>query len=127
MLNLFTADGISRWHAHLNDSTTFAEASASWVGSVLLVESLGDEERAAFVHIERGRCTIARLATAEDAADADFVLRASPGTWQALVLGNTTPTQAAMMGRLHLDKGDFLALLPHAKAAAELLAAAANP
>ena len=47
-------------------------------------------------------------------------------TWLALIAARTTPTMAAMTGRLHLEKGDLFALIPHAKAAAELLAAAAD-
>lgn len=127
MSSLFTSDGIARWHAHLNGSTRFAEAAAAWVGSLLLVESSESSEvRAALVTIERGRCTGARLATLADAHEAEFVLRATQAVWEALAAGRTTPTNAALAGSLHLDKGNVFALLPHAKAAAELLAAAAE-
>lgn len=127
MSSLFTVDGIARWYAHLNDSARFAEASANWVGSLLLVESHETSEgRAALVSIDRGRCTLARVATLNDANEAEFILRAGSDVWEGMVAGQLTPTAAAMAGSLHLDKGNLMALLPHARAAAELLAAAAG-
>ncbi len=127
MSSLFTPDGIARWQDHLNGSTRFAEASANWVGTLLFVESDGSTPtRATLVRVEQGRCVLARVASPSDEAEAEFVLSAGASTWEALVAGQTTPTAAAMAGTLRLDKGNFLALLPHAKAAAELLAAAAE-
>jgi putative sterol carrier protein len=70
-----------------------------------------------------GRCAEARGGGAGDAERADVVLAASPATWDDLVTARTTPVMAAMTGRLRLVKGDLLALAPHARAAAALLAA----
>lgn len=124
MPSLFTPDGIARWHQHLNDSTRFAEASAGWVGTLVLVERDAEPIRHTLVRVDDGRCTAARVGSEADVAAADFVLSASGSTWNALVGGHTTPTMAALTGKLHLEKGDLLSLIPHAKAAAELLAAA---
>ena len=126
MPSLFTPDGIARWHQHLNGSTRFAEASAGWVGTLVLVEGDAEPRRYTLVRVDNGRCTAARAGSDADIAEADFVLSASGATWNALVGGHTTPTKAALFGTLHLEKGDLFSLIPHAKAAAELLAAAAE-
>ena len=47
-------------------------------------------------------------------------------TWADLIAARVTPATAAMLGKLHLIKGNVMALIPHASAAAELLAAAAE-
>ncbi len=124
MPSLFTPDGIARWHEHLNSSTRFAKASAGWVGTLVLVARDAEPSQYTLVRVDDGRCTTARVGSAADIAAADFVLSATGATWQALVGGQTTPTMAALTGRLHLEKGDIFSLIPHAKAAAELLAAA---
>ena len=126
--DLFTADGVVRWQARLNDSSRFAAAAADWNGALLLVE---DEEgavspRHTWVRIGGGRCLEARLGGGADTDAADFVLTASPRTWGALITAQTTPALAALTGRLKLTKGEVFALIPHARAAAELLAAAAE-
>ncbi len=125
--DLFSTDGVALWQARLNASPRFAEAAADWTGSLLLVE--GSEaaagSRQTWVRVGGGRCLEARTAVPGDADRADFVLTASPHTWGALVAAQTTPARAAMTGRLRLTKGELFALIPHARAAAELLAAAA--
>ena len=124
MPSLFTPDGIARWQEHLNSSAVFAEAAAGWVGTLVLIASDTEPPAHTLVRVDDGRCHEARTATPDDLDVADFVLSATTTSWEALIAGRTTPTMAAMTGRLHLDKGDLFALIPHAKAAAELLAAA---
>lgn len=124
--SLFTPEGIARWQAHLNGSPVFAEAAAGWVGTLVLRVLETEPQARTFVRVDDGRCSEARLAGADDLEVADFVLSATTTTWLALIAARTTPTMAAMTGRLHLEKGDLFALIPHAKAAAELLAAAAE-
>ena len=126
MPSLFTPGGIARWQAHLNGSAVFAEAAAGWVGTLVLVASDVEPPSHTFVRVDDGRCIEARTADVADRDPADFVLAATTTTWLALIAARTTPTMAAMTGRLHLEKGDLFALIPHAKAAAELLAAAAD-
>ena len=124
--SLFTPEGIARWQAHLNGSAVFAESAAGWVGTLVLVASDVEPPSHTLVRVDDGRCTEARTADVADRDPADFVLSATTTTWLALIAARTTPTMAAMTGRLHLEKGDLFALIPHAKAAAELLAAAAD-
>jgi putative sterol carrier protein len=124
--SLFTAEGIERWQQHLNSSAVFAEAAAGWFGTLVLIASDTDLRAHTLVRVDDGQCTEARVAGPADLDAADFVLSATTTTWLALIAARTTPTMAAMTGRLHLEKGDLFALIPHAKAAAELLAAAAD-
>lgn len=123
---LFTADGIDRWRAHLDGSTLFAEAAAGWFGTLVLIATDIEPPAHTLVRVDDGHCSEARVAAPADLDAADFVLSATTTTWLALIAARTTPTMAAMTGRLHLEKGDLFALIPHAKAAAELLAAAAD-
>lgn len=124
-MDLFSSAGIAAWCQRLNESSRFAEAAQAWIGRLLLIETddVGTG-RSTWVVVDSGRCTEARSGNPSDEAAADYVLAAAPATWSDLVAARTTPATAALMGRLSLRKGDVMALIPHAKAAAELLAAA---
>ena len=124
-MDLFSTPGIAAWQQRLNSSERFAEAAKSWSGKLLLIEKTdAGDDRTTWVVVGDGRCVEARSGSGPDHADADFVLSANADTWSDLVTARTTPATAALLGRLHLLKGDVMALIPHAKAAAELLAAA---
>ncbi len=127
-MDLFSPDSLRAWQERLNSSSAFASAAADWSGNLVLLESsAGGDERSSWVVVNRGRCDEARAGRAGDRDSADFILAATPDTWRDLATARTTPAAAAMLGRLKLLKGDVMALVPHAKAAAELLAAAAEP
>jgi putative sterol carrier protein len=123
-MDLFTDAGVAAWQQHLNQSLRFAQAAADWAGRIVLQEA--GSGRQTWIVIDRGRCAEARSAASDDVERADFVLAASAVTWSALASGQVTPMQAAVAGRLSLVKGSVMALLPHARAAAELLAAATH-
>lgn len=126
-VDLFSASGISAWRRRLNQSSAFAEAASSWTGRLLLVEH-NDRgvRRSTWVVVGQGRCAEARIGLPSDELSADYVLSASPQTWMDLITARHTPATAALLGRLTLLKGSVMSLIPHAKAAAELLAAAAG-
>jgi putative sterol carrier protein len=125
-MDLFSPTGIADWRRRINASDRFADAAAGWSGRLLLVERQSHTTRSSWVVVDHGRCTEARVGTDADADVADYVLAASPTTWHDLVTAASTPAVAALRGHLSLLKGSVLALLPHAHAAAELLAAAAE-
>lgn len=125
-MDLFTPAGVAEWRRRINASARFADAAAGWSGRLLLVERESDATRSSWVVLHDGCCTEARVGTEADADVADYVLAASPTTWHDLVTATSTPAVAALRGHLSLLKGSVLALLPHANAAAELLAAAAE-
>jgi hypothetical protein len=125
--DLFSASGISAWQARLNHSPSFTEAAGSWAGRLLLIEQTGDgARRSTWVVVGGGRCTEARLGLPADEVAADYVLSASPDAWIDLITARHTPATSALLGHLTLLKGSLMSLIPHAKAAAELLAAAAE-
>ncbi len=70
-----------------------------------------------------GGCRGAR-ATAPEQAAAAIVLRGSYATWTAIVRGDLDPVAAVTTGRLRLDRGSLMALLPLVGAARALLGAA---
>ncbi len=126
-MDLFSSAGISAWQQRLNSSKRFAESAASWKGRLLLIEKAeAGDDRSTWVIVEDGRCVEARNGSAADNAGADFILSANASTWADLIAARVTPATAAMLGKLHLIKGNVMALIPHASAAAELLAAAAE-
>jgi putative sterol carrier protein len=126
-MDLFSESGIAAWQRRLNASKAFAEAARSWAGRLLLVEKAENApDRRTWVVVGDGQCLEARPGTASDEEPADFVLSAHATTWSDLVAARTTPAAAAMLGKLSLLKGSVMSLVPHAKAAAELLAAAAD-
>jgi putative sterol carrier protein len=126
-MDLFSPAGISAWQSRLNQSPAFADAAKSWSGRLLLIETDdAGAARSTWVVVDAGRCTEARTGDARDDAAADFVLAAAPTIWSDLVAARTTPATAALKGQLTLQKGDAMSLIPHARAAAELLAAAAG-
>ena len=126
-MDLFSPTGISSWQLRLNASPKFAASAASWAGRLLLVEKAdAGPDRSTWVVVGEGRCIEARPGKPTDEQSAEFVLSANAATWSNLVAARTSPTTAALLGRLHLLNGDVMSLLPHAKAAAVLLAAAAE-
>ena len=126
-VDLFSPAGITSWQQRLNSSPSFADAAKAWTGRLLLIETDDDgTDRSTWVVVDSGRCTEARNGNPLDEDAADYVLAAAPATWSDLVAARTTPATAALTGRLKLRKGNVLSLVPHAKAAAELLAAAAD-
>ncbi len=127
MSDLFSVDGINAWRARLNASQRFAEAAVGWNGRLVLVEQCDERSpRRTWIVVADGACTEARPANDTDESRAEYVLAASPDTWADLTAARITPTMAALTGKLRLVQGDLVGLLPHARAAAALLAAAAN-
>jgi putative sterol carrier protein len=128
MFDLFSAEGITAWQAHLADSEEFARAAGSWSGTMLLIEgSESEPSRATWLEVTEGTVRAARPAMTADRAAAEFVLAASAASWQAIVTGKTELIGAAMRGELHLVSGSVFRLLPHARAASAMLRAAGDP
>ncbi len=122
MPDLFSPAGIAEWRNRLEHSTAFRDAAGKWTGTVLLVESNRPEvDRATFVAVDQGAIVAANPATAEQEAQAEFVLSASAPTWRNLTTGNLELISAALSGQLRLERGSVLRLIPHARAASVLL------
>ncbi len=122
MPDLFTLEGIAAWRARLDNSDAFRNAARGWSGTVLLVErETSAAPRRTFIAVADGALAASRLATAADIAGAEFVLEASPNTWQGLVRGELELIAAAVKGALRLERGSVFRLIPHAGAASAML------
>lgn len=85
-----------------------------------------DPDRATYVALDQGAIIATRPAVGDDAETAEFVLKASAATWQQLMRGELELIVAAMSGRIKLERGSVLRLIPHARAASVLLREAAG-
>ncbi len=111
------------WMDALNASATYREAAARWEGAIVLTLPSG---AAAWADLHHGVCRLARAATEDDRAAAPTVIRGESATWQRLLAGDLDPIFALMGGKLKLERGSVTALLPFARAAKEMVAAAAR-
>jgi putative sterol carrier protein len=123
-LELFSDAWARAWCAALNASEGYSAAARNWEGVVALVMNGGGTARAAVIDSAGGTCRLARAADAADLADAAYVFEAEPDVWREVFTGQLAPVMALMTGRLKLSRGSLAALMPHAAAARELLAAA---
>ena len=115
----------------LNARPHYASVAANWRDAVVLVmgadPSLGiPAERAVYLDLYEGACRGTRVASPEDRATAPFVLRAEAATWRRLLSGETDAVSAVMGGQLRLERGNLMAMVQHAPAAREMLAAASE-
>ncbi|MEM7049626.1 MAG: SCP2 sterol-binding domain-containing protein [Acidobacteriota bacterium] len=123
--DVFSQAWIAEWGDELNSSDAYRAAAAAWEGSILFIMALPTgEERLAFLDLWHGDCRAARVASQQDTGDAAFILRATDHDWQRVLSGDIEPIWAMMSGKLKLERGRTAQLVPHAKAAQELVAAA---
>jgi putative sterol carrier protein len=126
---VFTDEWSAACRARLNERGRFRTVAPSWKSPVALLmradPRLGlDGERLVYLELRDGACVAARSATDEDRSRAEFILAADAAQWKRMLEGDLDPITAVMMGRLKLERGSLAALLPHAAAARELIAAA---
>jgi putative sterol carrier protein len=123
-LELFSEAWARAWCAALNASEGYRVAARNWDGVVALVMNGGETARAAVLDSAGGVCRMARAADAADLAGAGYVFEAGADVWREVFTGQVAPAMALLTGRLKLSRGSLAALMPHAAAARELLAAA---
>ena len=123
-MELFSEAWARAWCAALNASEGYRAAARNWEGVVALVMSGGESRRAAVIDSAGGVCRMARAADAADLDGAGYVFEAGADVWREVFTGQIAPAMALMTGKLKLSRGSLAALMPHAAAARELLAAA---
>jgi putative sterol carrier protein len=123
-LELFSEAWARAWCTALNASDGYRAAAVNWEGVVALVMTGAGPGRAAVLDSAGGQCRMARAADTADLAGAGYVFEAGPEVWREVFTGQIAPAMALMTGKLKLSRGSLAALLPHAAAARELLAAA---
>lgn len=124
-VKVFSDEWAGQWKDLINQSQEYRQSGWDWKGSMVMVLEKEDSRAAAvYAGLREGRCLEARAAGDDDLQRADFVIGASPDTWQGLLNGSLDPMFAVLQGRLHLRKGKTAALLPYAPAAKAMVAAA---
>ena len=126
---VFSAPWAEACAAAINSAAAYRTAAARWEGAVML-EMLSDgtegELQQVFFDLWHGECRAARVASADDAADARYVLSGTAGAWEQVLSGRVAPLLAVMSGKLRLTRGSLTALLPYIGAAKELVTAVAS-
>lgn len=123
----FTAAWTEAMMDAINASAAYKEAATKWTWPVALVVDADPAAGypvavAAVFDLDRGTCKGAQLVAPEQVT-ADFVLRASIGTWKELVAGTIDAVGAVASGKVKLT-GSTMTLMMHAKAAKALVACA---
>jgi putative sterol carrier protein len=126
---IFTDAWARIWHAKINGSAVFREASQTWEGAIVL-EMTADpswgipEDRSVVADLWHGESRGAHAVGPEDIERARFVISAKPAIWSKVLAKHYGPIVAISMGRLRLTKGKLSGLVPYTKAARELVNAA---
>jgi len=123
-LELFDAPWSQAWAREIDASEAYRKAGANWDAPIVLELRDGPATRAVIAHLSQGRCLSAQPATAQDRESAPFVLSGDAAAWERLLAGSLDPMFALITGKLRLERGSLGALIPHAAAAKELVAAA---
>jgi len=123
---MFSAGWAEAWAEVLNRSAAYRSAAADWHGSICfrLRDRDPSREKSIFLDLEEGVCRAARSATAEDLANARFVLSARDRVWRRLVEGRSEPLVALMTGSIRFERGRLSDFAGQGKAALELMRAA---
>lgn len=123
---LFSDEWARAWCRVLNESEAYREAGATWKGTIALVldpdPDLGvPAARTVRVALEAGRCLGAATG---DGDQPRATIGGAPSTWRRVLAGEVDPLLAVMSGKLQLRDGSLAELMPHARAAKELVASA---
>ncbi len=130
-LEVFTQEWSRACCERLNQSEGYRAAGAEWEWPVVLVMTASPADgiaadRAFHLDLHRGACRGVRAATAEDLAEAPYVMSADPPTWRRILGGELEPVSALMGGRLKLVRGSLFVLARHTASARAIVAAAAE-
>jgi putative sterol carrier protein len=125
-MNVFSHEWAQAYRDAINANTAYRTASAGWQeGAIALVLRGEAHDVGVWLDLLKGECLGAESVTLDDAhARAAFVIEADTSTWQEVLGGKLQPLMGIMRGKLRLTKGSMARLLPHTKAANELVACA---
>ncbi|MCZ7679857.1 MAG: SCP2 sterol-binding domain-containing protein [Sandaracinaceae bacterium] len=114
----------------INANPGYAKAGKDWThGKVAYVvkarPALGIERDMAMVlDLHAGACREARMASGEEAKQADFVIVAEFERWKEVLSGEVDPTKAMMQNKLKLEKGHLPTIVKYVVASKELVRSA---
>lgn len=126
-MEIFGPEWLDAWKAQINDDPVYREKGARWSGPVML-RVWPDQDRArtraVYLDLDGGECRAARLAGPDDLAAAALVIGAPLDNWERVLAGELDPIAGLMAGKLKLEKGNLLKVLPFADGARAMLKAA---
>ncbi|MDH4113488.1 MAG: SCP2 sterol-binding domain-containing protein [Actinomycetota bacterium] len=109
----------------INASEAYREAAADWEGDIaFMIEA--DPERGVpadvwgYLDLWHGSCRDGRAISADEGAEAAFVISATYRRWKDVVRGDLDPVRAMMQGKLRV-RGDLPTILRYVQAAHELV------
>ncbi len=128
---LFSEEWAQQFRQAINTSTEYRRAGANWTsGSLVFVMDAAprygfDQPSAVFLDLYRGVCRDAHtIPHAEAPRAANFVIAGDYQTWMELLRDGASPLRMLTTGRLRLQKGILLQLIPHTRSANELVVCA---
>jgi ribonucleoside-diphosphate reductase beta chain len=124
---LFSDAWAAAWRREIAADERYRVEGRAWEGDIVLrVADAGDGAGAVYVDLFRGECRAARAASADDIARARLVIAAPLATWHDVLAGRIDPILGLLQGRLALERGSMVRLVPHTAGARALLDAAAR-
>lgn len=124
---LFSAEWAAAFCSELGASAAYRAAAATWEGAIALVEGPAPEGaplRGVVLDLWHGSCQGARVVAPADLESVPLAIQGTPEAWRKLLSQDVDPIFALMAGRMRVIRGSLARLLPHARAARELVAAA---
>ncbi len=125
---LFSDEWAKAFREVINQSEAYRRAGANWTaGTLVFIMNASPahgfaEPAAVYMDLHRGQCRGARALTVSEAArSADFIIAGDYAAWMEVLSGKSSPLVMLSTGRLHLQKGSMLKLLPHTRSATELV------
>ncbi len=125
--DLFSQLWADAWKDRINSSPDYANAAASWTGTLGMRIDPGSSEGdapAIVLDLEAGECCSAERVDSDGLDRAEYVLSAPEATWTKLLGEGRDPVWALMTGKLKLTQGALSGLMALGGGARELLAAA---
>lgn len=126
----FMSDAWARaYGAQIQASADYRRAAATWEGAIVL-KVLADPAlgipagRGIYLDLYHGECRAAREATADDLAEAPYVITADAYTWKQVIDKRLEPIAGLLHGKLKLERGDMVTLARYVEAAMHLVDAA---
>ncbi len=128
---LFSEEWAQQFRYAINTSTDYRKAGANWTsGSLVFVMDAAprygfDQPSAVYLDLYRGICRDAHAVPhTEVQRAANFVIAGDYQTWMELLRNGASPLRMLTTGRLRLQKGLMLQLIPHTRSANELVVCA---
>ncbi|MEL6821386.1 MAG: R2-like ligand-binding oxidase [Calditrichota bacterium] len=122
----FSSEWTTRWISEINNSQDYRSAGSNWRWPLVLTmtDIPGKHDRSIYLDLFEGQCRDARIATADDQAEAPYRISADMDIWQRLLSGELDPISSLMRGKLKLQRGKLFTLAKYGNAAKQLVISA---